>query len=190
MTEYRVTLGKGVVDRDFVFVGGPLEQPDGLDDLFRALGLACAQWSRLEQHIDAVLIHVNNREHSDSIFDPDHPVSFRKKIDLLKRWFNQHPALSGLTDDVRLLTSKLKQLNRHRNNLVHGTLESWDASTKTSTLRTLKCAGQDGFTLATHKYTLKAIETVAELTAASNRFLSAISREVFTEDALERLRTP
>lgn len=190
MAEYRVTLDRGGLNRDFVFVGGPLEEPQGLDDLFRALGFASAQWARLEQHIDAVLIHVNNSEHSNTIFDPDHPISFQAKIKLLKRWFNQHPALANLTLDIRTLTAKLKELSPHRNNLIHGVLESWDAPTRTCVLRTLKFIGGDEFNLSTHNYTIEAIETVAELTAISNRYLSAISRAIFTKDALAQLRTP
>ncbi|WP_159590363.1 MULTISPECIES: hypothetical protein [Chelativorans] len=190
MEEYRVTLDKGGLNRDFVFVGGPLDAPDGLDDLFRALGFASAQWARLEQHIDAVLIHVNNREHSDTIFDAKHPISFQAKIKLLKRWFNQHPALANLTVDIRTLTTKLKELSPHRNNLIHGVLDSWDAATKTCVLRTLKFIGDDEFNLSNHEYTIEGIETVAELTAMSNRYLSTISQAIFTKDALAQLRTP
>lgn len=188
MEEYRVTLDRDGIGRDFVFIGGPLEAKDGAADLFGLLGFASAQWARLEQHIDAVLIHVNHREHSDTIFDPDHPISFTKKIRLLKRWFNKHPALTHLTEDIRLLTSKLKLLSHHRNNLIHGVLEKWEPSTKTSVFRTLKASGEDEFSISTHEYTLEGIAAVAELTAASNRYLSAISRIIFTKDALALLR--
>lgn len=190
MKEYRVTLDRGGINRDFIFIGGPLDASGGLDDLFRALGLASAQWARLEQHIDAVLIHVNNRQHSDTLFNEEHPVSFQAKIKLLKRWFNQHPALANLTTDVRALTSKLKELSPHRNNLIHGALESWDAETKTCVLRTLKFVGDDEFSLSTHEYTIDGVGTVSDLTAMCNRYLSEISRIIFTRDALAQLRTP
>lgn len=190
MEEYHVTLDKGGLDRDFVFVGGPLDKPDGLDRLFRALGFASAQWSRLEQHIDAVLIHVNNRGHSETIFDPDHPVSFQKKIKLLKRWSNQHPALAPLKEDIRALISKMKELSAHRNNLIHGVVESWDAAKQTCVFRTLKYTGDDEFSISTHEYTVEGVEEVSEIIAISNRYLAKISRAIFTTDALSQLRTP
>lgn len=190
MEEYRVTLDRGGLNRDFVFIGGPLESPENASDLFCALGYASAQWTRLEQHIDAVLIHVNNREHSASIFAPDHPVSFQKKIGLLKRWFNQHPALANLTTDIRELTSRLKFLSQHRNNLIHGVVESWDPATKTAVFRTLKFNSEDEFSLSIHNYTVTGIVTVSDLIAMSNHYLSKISRVIFTPDALEQLRKP
>lgn len=189
MADYRVTLNSDGINRDFIFVGGPLDSPVRPDELFRALGAASAQWARLEQHIDAVLIQVNNRQHSATLFKEDHPVSFQAKIKLLKRWFNQHPALANLTDDVRTLTTKLKEISQHRNNIVHGALEKWDADTETCVLRTLKSSG-DEFSISTHEYTIDGIDTVSDLTAMCNRYLSEITKIVFTKDSLAQLRTP
>lgn len=190
MEEYRVTLDQGGLNRDFVLFGGPLESPDTPPELYAAIGLACAHWARLEQHIDAVLMHLNNPEHSEKLFDPEHPVAIAKKIKLLKRWFNQHPALSGLTEDVRILTSKLKDLVPHRHALIHGVLESWDSSSNSAIFRTLKFEGDDEFKLKTHTYTIDGIGEVSYLISLANRYLCDISRAIFTRDALARLKTP
>lgn len=188
MAEYRVTLDVGGLNRDFVFIGGPLEEPDGKEKLFEALGYACAQWARMEQHIDSLLMHINNDAHSDTIFDPEHPVSFLKKIDLLKKWFNKHPALASLQEDVRLLTSKLKGLSQHRNNLIHGTLERWDSDRTTAEFCTIKTERGGTFKISSHEYTIQGILHIASLTSASNNYLSAITKNVFTPSTLEQLR--
>ena len=190
MKEYRVTLDKSGLNRDFVFIGGPLDANDGSPELYTAIGTVSAQWARLEQHIDAVLLHINNPDHSREIFDPKHPASFSRKIFLIKRWFNQHPALSQMTDDMRTLTSKLKEINTHRQNLIHGVLEQWDTEKQSAVFRTLKYIGDDEFVLSTHTYTMEAIRDVADIVSSSNRFLANISRTIFTLDALERLRKP
>jgi hypothetical protein len=78
------------------FTGGPLDSPEEMKaaaELWRAIGLAACAWARLEQHLDAVLIHVNQPKHSEKLHDPDRPIGFKRKIKLLKRWFNQHPVL-------------------------------------------------------------------------------------------------
>jgi hypothetical protein len=190
MEEYRVTLDQGGLNRDFVFLGGPLESSDTPPELYAAIGRASAQWARLEQHIDAVLLHLNSLEHSEKIFDPNHPIAISGKIKLLKRWFNQHPALSGLSEDVRTLTSKLKELIPHRHALIHGVLEAWDGETNSAVFRTLKFMGDDEFKLQTHTYTIDGISEVSYLASACNRYLCDISRAIFTRDALAQLRKP
>jgi len=190
LTEYRVTLDEGGISRDFVFIGGPLDSPDGTDDLFAAIGRVAANWARLEQHLDAVLLHLNNPDHSAAIFNAEHPAAFSSKIKHLKRWFNQHPALGGLAEDFRALSSRVKELAKHRNNLLHGTLEKWDAETQTAHFQTMRYVGDDEFTLSRHEYTLEALGGAAELMGSANRFLSSISRAIFTKDALAQLRKP
>jgi hypothetical protein len=74
----------------------PLDSPTEMADaaeLFRVLGLASSSWMRLEMHLDMVLLFLNQPQHSEKLYNKDHPMGFRNKIKLLKRWFNQHPAL-------------------------------------------------------------------------------------------------
>src|SRR4051812_38190415 len=88
----------------------PLDDPAkmaGAAELFRAIGLAASSWSRLETHLDMVLIFLNQPQHSNEIHDRDHPIGFKRKIKLLKRWFNQHPALKIAAKDFRTLSPKL-----------------------------------------------------------------------------------
>lgn len=190
MEEYRVTLDKGGANRDFIFLGGPLDAENPPPDLFSAIGYAASSWARLEQHLDAVLIHINNPAHSEAIYNPAHPIGLGAKLKLLKRWFNQHPALASLSSDFRELSSRLKEISPHRNNMLHGILERWEPETRTAYFQTIKFMGDDEFQVSTHEYTLEAIKAFSDITNAGNRYLSAISRSIFTPDALEQLKKP
>lgn len=174
----------------FQFAGGPIEDRDSAASAFLALGHAASAWARLEQLIDAILIHINNIQFSKKLFDPEHPVSFRKKIKLLKRWFNKHPALAEHTDDIRTITSRLKELAEHRNTYLHSIFEAYDPVTKTLALHSLKFLGDDTFHAKSEKVTLEAIETFADLTIKANRYLwHCVAQPLFTPDAVKRLET-
>lgn len=189
MNEYRVaTLDVDGFAREFLFVGGPIDEPSGADELFAAIGNAAASWARLEQHLDAVLMHVNNPQHSSQLYNPDHPRSFQSKIKLLKTWFNQHPALGNLAGDFRRLNPHLKEMADHRNILLHGNLEKWDADRQTACFWTLRYTGEDEFQLVPHEYTIEAIKTVTVKIRSANHYLEAISRSLFSCDTHLRER--
>src|SRR5215469_7794592 len=95
---YRVGISQRGVVHEIRFGGGPLEDAATAQPLLFALGRLAATWGRLEQQIDTIILQINKRHHSSEVralFDPEHPVSFRKKIQLLKKYFNQHPALAS-----------------------------------------------------------------------------------------------
>jgi len=128
-------------------------------ELWRAIGLAACTWSRLEQHVEVVLIHLNQRKHSEKLYDQDHPIGFKRKIKLLKRWFNQHPALAEHRDILRTITTDMLSLSVTRNTFLHSILDSYDRATSTATFRAVRptsdgrdidqfCRGSTGNTLA------------------------------------------
>ena len=117
-------------EEKFKFIGGPIEQPDQCGNLFHLIGHFAASWARMEQHIDAILIQVNKKDHSDEIddlYDPRHPGTFDQKIKLLKRYFQRHPMLSGHINSVNVLAKGLKDLSSDRNNMLHGIVEDYRA---------------------------------------------------------------
>lgn len=175
----------------FKFEGGPIDSPDKATAAFASLGKAAAAWARLEQQIDAILMHVNKAEFSKELFDPEHPVSFKRKLRLMKAWFNKHPALAPYKDDVQTLISKAKVLAPHRNTYLHSIFEGYDAGTDVLTFRSLKYQGNSDFKVTRTRAKREAVEALAELSTKSNRFLwRAVSRRLFTDDAVRRLRMP
>jgi hypothetical protein len=61
----------------------PLDSPTEMADaaeLFRVLGLASSSWMRLEMHLDMVLLFLNQPQHSEKLYNKDHPMGFRNKI--------------------------------------------------------------------------------------------------------------
>jgi hypothetical protein len=127
------------------FIGGPLDDEEQLKasaELLNAIGLATCVWARVEQLIDAALIYLNQPKHSEKIHDPDHPIGFKRKIKLLKRWFNQHPALADHRDVIREITTELLELSGTRNAVLHSILDSYDPNTKTLVFRSIQPAGR------------------------------------------------
>jgi hypothetical protein len=98
--------------------GTPLDSPTEMEnaaELFKALGIASSSWMRLEMHLDMVLLFLNQPKHSKTLHEEDHPTGFARKIKLLRRWFNKHPALKPLADEFRGLAGPILVLSKTRN---------------------------------------------------------------------------
>lgn len=174
----------------FHFIGGPLDELDGSAPLFEAIGFSSASWSRLETQIDVLIVHINSPIHSKKLYAADHPVSFTKKVDLLKRWFNQHPPLAPYRDKMREIRSELRILGSERNTFIHAIFEAWNAETQTALVHTFKYEGNDRFTATKREITLGGFVDFSVAVNHTNKELWKISSDLFTEDGLRRLETP
>ena len=114
----------------FDFTGGPLEDPEQSESALAAFGLVAMSWSRLETHLDALLIHLNKKRFSKEIFEPKHPVSFSRKLKLLKQSFAGHEALSHHKPAIDKLATQLKTLSEARNAFLHALFSEYDAKKK------------------------------------------------------------
>lgn len=76
---------------EFPFYECAVDSPDVPRSVYAAVGKAAMAWARLEQHLDAVLLQVNKKRFSESLYR-EHPGTFIGKVRLLKDWFNKHPA--------------------------------------------------------------------------------------------------
>jgi hypothetical protein len=189
MDDYYVTISEGGNPKaSFRLRGGPLEDFKSHTELFAAIGYAAACWARFEAHLDAILIHVNAYEHSDIIYNPEHPITFNNKVKLLKRWFNQHPALADKTEIMRKITSHGKELSQIRNDFLHFTLEDFNAPTKEANFHGLKWMGNNEFHARNCRMTIAAFELFARKINAGNGLLEQISRDLFTRESLDKLR--
>lgn len=169
----------------------PLDDRDKMAEaaeLFRAIGLAVCSWSRLEVQIDMTLIHLNQPKHSIELHDPDHPVGFKSKIKLLKRWFNQHPALKGQTEALRKLAPQLLKLNRERNTFLHSILQTYDPTTQTAVWRGIKPAGPETFNMGLHQGSVGQLIAFAAEAHRLHVEFSKICRQIYETGMLEQLR--
>ena len=190
--DYRVQMLAGDVAKEYVFVGGPLDDfPDGVGTMFEAIGYVVASWSRVEQHLDTIIMQINEPGHAANLYDDNHPISFRPKLAFIKKWFNQSPALASYADEMRQIRIDLKRLGGFRDDLVHSTIQSFDAETKTAKFESIR------FLKATKEFKVEDftadITFMAKLAAAINRTnfrLGAISKELFTPDAAQRSGKP
>ncbi|WP_163269661.1 hypothetical protein [Chelativorans alearense] len=157
-----------------------------------ALGRVAAGWSRLEHHLDALIIQVNKPQYSERLFE-QHPVSFSKKLALLKKWFNNYPPLEKWQEDIRYLASRLKILSKEdaqkflsRNVLLHAIPASYNAETETLTLHHLKFVGDQIHTRHID-VSLKQLSTFFDLVQMANHLLGLITQELFTEEGHAQL---
>ncbi len=175
---------------NFAFYGGAIDDPNTPRSVFTAVGRAAMAWARLELHLDAVILHVNKKDHSEELYR-EHPVSFDKKIDVVKRWFNQHPALLQHKDSMRELTRTFRILSKQaRNPLIHSLFASYDAGKKELTLQNIRYMGDDNFKIREETISIEFVHALHRAINDGNRFLGIISRELFSPDAVKRFEKP
>lgn len=172
----------------FDFRGGPLEDPTGCEKMFYAFGLAIMAWARLEIQIEALLIQINKKSISAELFDPKHPISFSRKLRLLKKWFGRHKLLAEHSKIMDSFITRMRKLSALRNDYFHALLSVYDAKENTVTLRTLHYVGKDEFHIARREFGPQQLVSFAAAATRINNALWEITRQLFTEDALERLR--
>jgi hypothetical protein len=144
-------------------------------------------WGRLETHVNALLIHVNKRRFSSEIFDPDHPVSFSRKLKLLKSWFDKHKALAKFRVKINKLIKTMRELSGFRNDFLHALFENYDAEKKEITLKNLKYIGNDSFHITRRDFEIGKLIVFVRLVNEANRALAALTSKLFTRGAFERL---
>lgn len=174
----------------FNFSGGPVEAPD-TEELalpFHAFGFVAMAWARLETHLDALLIHLNKRQFSKEIFDPDHPVSFSRKLRLLKTWFGKQKALSKYKPAIDKLAKQLKTLSQARNSFLHALFSAYDAQKSEVTLRSLYYVGDEEFQITRRDFGTEKLIRFGLTVNSANRSLAVITSALFTLDAVEELR--
>jgi len=171
----------------FNFTGGPLEDIEAAIPALTAFGLAAMAWARLETHLEALLIHLNKRKFSKELFDEDHPVSFSRKLRLLRRWF-RHKALAEYGPEIDKLANQMKTLSERRNEYLHALLSAYDPKTDEIILRSLYYAGDEKFHIRRHTLDTKKLASFAAAATNTNKALGTITSALFTPDAIEALQ--
>lgn len=196
-SDYRVVLTDGQQTHEFALNGGPINNPTEATEALLALGHAAAAWGRLEQHIDAVLMQVNKEQHSNEIldlYDPEHPRPFTDKLRLLKDYFNKHPGLASFTEKIRSFAIVAKSLSLERNEYVHGILEGYDPASQTIIIKSIRPKRDPNnpylFKITVSGVPLATLQGFTDIVNKTNDELETISRQLFTQSAIEQLRKP
>lgn len=174
----------------FNFTGGPVDSPELAESAFTAFGLAAMAWARLETHLDALLIHLNKKRFSKEIFDPKHPVSFARKLKLLKQWFGGHKALSQTKPAIDKLVTQLKTLSEARNAFMHALFSAYDVEKDEITLRSIFYAGNDEFHIQRRDVGTAKLIRFALTVNSANESLAVITSALFTPTAIDQLQSP
>ena len=170
----------------FKFIGGPVDNQSDAEVLFLELGKAAAAWARLEQQVEAILLHVNKRGFSEDLFC-EHPFSFTKKLSILKPWFKKHEALLQFKEPLLEIVSKLWALADERNLYLHSVLESFDSQSNKAIFHRILPKGNDEFMLVMNEVPLEKISSFVEVVNLTNRYLWSVSQHLFTPEAISRL---
>jgi len=173
--------------------GTPLDSPTEMADaaeLFRALGIASSSWMRLEMHLDMVLLFLNQPKHSKELHKKNHPVGFRSKIKLLKRWFNQHPALKHASGEFRGLASQIVLLSNTRNTFLHSILSTYDPKTEQAVWRSIKPASDSTYKVGKHTGSIGMLLNFSAETNKTHFDLAKVTKRITAPDVRAQLRTP
>jgi len=172
----------------FNFIGGPLDDVDSAIPVFTAFGLAIMAWSRVETHLDALLIHINKRSYSREIFDPKHPIAFSRKLELLRKWFRKHRNLRHLETAIDALAVTLKALSKQRNEYIHALLSDYSEDSDEIILRSIQYIGNDTFHVGHRTFGTRNLVAFAAASTHANFALSEITSKLFTLDGVALLR--
>jgi len=168
------------------------DPPEHAAPVLELLGRIAASWSRMEHHLDALIIQVNKPEHDPALFE-SHPVSFSKKVELLKRWFYNYSPLADDKEDIKWLAQKLGELANERPNkplsrnvLLHSIPASFDAEKQELTLHHMKVT--DSEILSRHiVIPMEGLRAFADAIQLANTFLRHITELLFTDEGYAKI---
>jgi hypothetical protein len=168
--------------------GGQLvEPPPYAEPFFFAIGMAAAQWGRLEQHLDMLLITINKEHHSLGAFRETPNTSFDMKIELFRKWFYQDDRTTKYHERARRLSISLRKAAKDRTLLFHSNIQKFEEGPPAK-MHIVNIHLRQGNVHHNH-----AEWTVTQILKAANGFrllnegLRAISREVLRPDFLRLL---
>jgi hypothetical protein len=188
--DYRVDLNWEDGSHTFLFRGGILHHPALCSGPSMSIGYAIAQWARLETHIDALIFQLNRKQ-----FYPDvawitekHPTNFTDKLDLLKKLFRWHPAISYLVKDVLSFAGSLRNLVGTRNIIAHSVFAEFDQCTLELIFHSFIVNRSGDINLKISKFTAADMGAYAREIDHLNADLVNISSRVFQKETIQKLQ--
>jgi hypothetical protein len=111
------------------------------NDLYRVIGELVTNWGLFEVNLVALIAQLwhdyNGKSHTQEL-----PVSFKRRLALIKLCFNRHPDLAPYAERARELRSKAKEMGFIRNYIAHGGLSLYNTETKAFTF--VRLDNEDG----------------------------------------------
>lgn len=170
----------------FCFINGPVDKPGENQEVLYEVGLAASAWARFEQQFEAQLLHINKLDFSADLHK-DHPVSFTKKLSILKKWYKKHRALHEIKDLALDIVSKAWSMSEERNMYLHSILNSYDHNNQVAVFHRILPEGSDNFRLVIHEVPLENIRAFTEKVNHCNEYLWKVSEILFTKEMIVNL---
>jgi hypothetical protein len=180
-------ISDGESEHEFELTGGPVDSYSNRA-IVADIGRALLAWARMEQHLNLLIPTVNREHYSQDLYDIDHPAMFKRKLKLLKTWFNNHPPLLERRDDFRKLSGQLLRLAKVRNTIAHGILESINRRTQTAVFKSVESKENSRFKVHRVEIQLELFPRLARMSNLANIYLTDLTHRLCCEDGEQLLR--
>ena len=179
------------VTTPFIIDGGQLNDPPSFaGELLKAFGFASMHWTRLEHHLDILLITLNKEQVTGKKFKPYPNSSWSKKLNLLETWFSPHSKLSKYSEQVKTLVPRFKELGKDRNFLLHSNCVEFIEGPPLSIVTIKFNILENGdIQIQRAEWSTEQIMHFAGCVAGLNNDLKQISKEILNQEFLETIFT-
>lgn len=172
-------------------MGGPLDH-DPKPCVIADIGAALAAFTRLEYMVCAVGLHINKKEASAALHDPDPSEKFSRMIKLVRKWLSQHPDLAHTwPPGSDFMFDELAKDADMRNALAHNFLHSFDPDIGNVELIGIKRTGKDEWEHRAYDVSINHIRGLAQRATMATRHFVTIADSLFLRpDNDEPQQTP
>lgn len=161
---------------------GPLEQLDS-DTVYMAIGRFITEWSRMEHLIIALALHLNKKEASPALHDPDPKMAFKRIVALLRRWLTSNTTARPPAPISPAFFDHLIGYSDTRNFLAHGFLS--ERCGGLLTFQSITRSGPAGYEVKSLRIELEAVHQGATLIKQATLALIEIANVVFPKGSAE-----
>lgn len=188
--DYRVDLNWEGGSHTFLLNGGILHHPRFCAPSSEAIGFSIAHWARFETHIDALIFQLNQAKFYPNVnwLTGKHPTNFPDKLDLLKKLFNWHPAISHLYKDITSISIAAKALIDTRNVIVHSVFAGINNSSQSLIFHSFLVNRDGDIKLKITEITFEDMGAFARDINRVNSDLCQISSNIFRTETFHRLQ--
>lgn len=161
-------------DYTFMPTGGPIDEPEKHAVLFEKLGLAMASWSRMEQMLLNLTVHMNKA--GSSAFNPALSHNFKDLTETLEKCLSERPDIYSTVD----MFTQLRELSDVRNKIAHGLIDRFDEESQTFTLKMVSRKGKDVWGYISIDYDIRVLDLITNLANGANKYFVAVAKDVFS----------
>lgn len=188
--EFSVTIQSDGKDHKYLLRGGILQHPDECRLPTEIIGFSIMQWARLETHIDILIFSLRRTDYypGTKVAEGRPPVRFVDKLDMLKKLFRWHPAISSHLKAIEGVCADATELYRLRNLLAHSVFTALEPPSDII-LQPFQIDKDGDAHLGVARLPVERIGEFGRHVDRLNFTLSKISQQVLTPETAQRLRT-